>query len=219
MKDVVIFGNRQIAELAHFYLTKDACRKVVAFTADQEYIEEHQFCGLPVVPFEEIESTKFGPDNCSMLVAISYTKLNKIREQKYLAAKSVGYSFVSFVHSKASTDGAIIGENCFVLENVVVQPFTKLGNNVTVWSGTHIGHHSEIGDNCFITSQVVISGGVKVGKNCFMGVNSTIRDHITIGENCIIGAGCLIMKDITEDGLYSCVATERSAVSSQKVRL
>jgi len=219
MKDVIIFGNRQIAEIAHFYLTKDAGRKVVAFTADQEYIEETEFCGLPVVPFEEIESSKYAPDKCSMLVAISYTKLNKIREQKYLSAKSLGYSFISYVHSRASAEGAVIGENSFILENVVVQPFSKIGNNVTVWSGTHIGHHSEIGDNCFITSQVVISGGVTVGKNCFIGVNATLRDHIAIGDNCIIGAGCLIMKDVAGDGLYSCVATERAAVSSQKIRL
>jgi sugar O-acyltransferase (sialic acid O-acetyltransferase NeuD family) len=219
MKDVIIFGNRQIAELAHFYLSRSGGRKILGFTVDGEYLDEPQFCGLPVVAFEELDKSRFLPDSCSMFVAVSYTKLNKIREQKYLAAKDLGYSFVSYVHEQACVDGATIGENCFILENVVVQPFVKVGNNVTIWSGTHVGHHTEVGDHCFIASQVVISGAVKIGKNCFLGVNATLRDHITIGDNCIIGAGALIMKDAPEEGLYSTVATQRSNVSIQKVKL
>ena len=51
-----------------------------------------------------------------------------------------------------------IGENCFIFEDNTIQPFVKIGDDVVLWSGNHIGHHAEIGDHCFISSHVVISG-------------------------------------------------------------
>ena len=76
----------------------------------------------------------------------------------------------------------------FILENNIIQPYVKIGNNVTLWSGNHIGHHSVIKDHCLFPL-VVISGRVTVDEQCFFGVNSTIRDNITIGKKSMIGAG------------------------------
>ena len=36
----------------------------------------------------------------------------------------------------------------------------RIGNDVVLWSGNHIGHDSTIGDHCFIASHVVVSGNV-----------------------------------------------------------
>lgn len=217
--DVVIFGTGQIAELAYFYLSKRTDLSVKAFTVDSEFLTENTFCQRPVVSFEDLRTSSFSPENCKMFVATSYAKLNKIREQKFLEAKRMGYAFTTFIHESAHVCGATVGDNCLVLENVVVQPFAKIGDNVTIWSGSHIGHHSVIADNCFITSHVVISGGVIVGRNCFIGVNATVRDHISIGDSCLIGAGTLLMSDAPDNSLYSPDATSRSRVSSNKVRL
>jgi acetyltransferase-like isoleucine patch superfamily enzyme len=100
-----------------------------------------------------------------------------------------------------------------------IQPFVKIGNNVTLWSGNHIGHHSTIGDNCFITSHVVVSGGVNIGKNCFIGVNATLRDHINIADKCVIGAGVLLLADVDTEGVYMGTATERSKVPSRRLKI
>ena len=51
-----------------------------------------------------------------------------------------------------------MGDNCFIFEDNTVQPFVTLGNNLVLWSGNHIGHHSTLRDHCFISSHVVISG-------------------------------------------------------------
>ena len=37
MRNVVIFGIGQIAEVIHYYLTQEANRNVVAFTVDDQY--------------------------------------------------------------------------------------------------------------------------------------------------------------------------------------
>ena len=55
MAKVVIFGATYAALLSHFSLTHDSPHEVVAFTVDRDFIKEETLCGLPVVPFEDIE--------------------------------------------------------------------------------------------------------------------------------------------------------------------
>jgi hypothetical protein len=51
-----------------------------------------------------------------------------------------------------------VQENAFILEDNTIQPFVRIGPNVTLWSGNHIGHHSTVEDHVFIASHVVVSG-------------------------------------------------------------
>ena len=217
-KRLVIFGIGEAAQLAHYYFTTDSQYEVVAFTVDAAYLEQAIFCDLPVIAFEEILK-QYGPEEHDLFVALGYSKLNTVRKEKYLMAKALGYRLPSFISSSATVLNAEkIGENCFVLEDNTIQPFVTIGNNVTLWSGNHIGHHSVIRDHCFIASHVVISGGVEVGEQCFIGVNATLRDHIKVGERCVIGAGALLLADAEPEGIYMGQATERSKVPSTKLR-
>lgn len=199
---VVIFGTKQIAEIAHFYLTHDSPYEVVAFTVDQEYLEADEFLGLPVIAFEEI-TARFPPNQYRMLVPMSYQKMNKLRAQKYAEAKDKGYSLINYVSSRATVwPGLELGDNCMIFENNVIQPFVTIGSDVILWSGNHIGHHSTIKDHCFLASHIVVSGSVTIEPNCFIGVNATLRDGITIARECLIGAGVLILKDTKEREVY-----------------
>lgn len=217
-KKLLIFGAGDIAQLAHFYFSTDTDYEVVAFTIDSNYIQEAEFCNLPVIPFEEVKDT-YSPDEFSLFVALSYSKLNLVRKEKYLAAKALGYTVASYISSKATVlNNGQFGENCFILEDNTVQPFVTIGNNVTLWSGNHIGHHSVIHDHTFIASHAVISGGVEIGEQCFIGVNATLRDHIKVGDRCVLGAGALLLKDAEAGGVYIGFSTERSRVPSSKLR-
>ncbi len=216
MNKVVIFGTEKMAEVAHFYLTKDSPYEVIAFTADADFIREKQFNGLPVVPFEEVEKL-YPVDKFSMLVAVGYKNLNSVRAKKYEEAKVKGYSLISYVNSRVTQWGEIeIGDNCFILENQVIQPWVKIGNDVILWSGNHFGHNVVIGDHCWISSHVVISGGVTIGPRCFLGVNSTIRDEVKIGAECIIGAGALILNDVIDKSVYVATPTELYPLDSAR---
>lgn len=217
-KPLVIFGTGQIAELAAFYFRHDSEYEPVAFTVDAAYRNEDRFQDLPVLAFEEL-GERFSPADVSMFVALSYAKVNAVRTEKVAAVRAAGYRCASYVSSRATTfPGFVAGDNCFILEDNTIQPFTRIGENVTLWSGNHIGHHSVIEDNCFISSHVVISGGVRVGRNSFIGVNATVRDHVTIGERCVIGAGSVILGDAEPEGVYLAPAAERSRVPSSRLR-
>ena len=217
-KTLVIFGLADLGQLAHFYFNQDTEYEVIAFTIDAAFITETKFCGLPVVAFEKITEL-YPPSENEFFVALGYSKVNAVRKEKYLAAKSLGYSMASYISPRATIlNQGKIGDNCFILEDSTIQPFVTLGNNVMLWSGNHIGHHTTIQDHCFIASHVVISGGVKIGEQCFIGVNATLRDGIKVGEKCVIGAGTLLLGDAEPEGLYIGSATPRSEWLSTRLK-
>jgi sugar O-acyltransferase (sialic acid O-acetyltransferase NeuD family) len=201
MKKLIIFGVGEQAELAYWFFTNDSDYEVAAFVIDSEFKTTDDFHGKPVVTTDEV-SKKFPTNRYDAFVAVGYNKINQLREDKYRLLKGLGYYLASYISSRASVLSQSIGDNCFLLEDNTIQPFVKIGSNVTLWSGNHIGHHSIIEDHCFVTSQVVVSGGVTIGRNSFLGVNSTLRDHIEIGPRSVIGAGAIIMDNTEPDSVY-----------------
>ena len=219
MAEIVIFGAGDIARLAHHYFTRDSDHRVAAFTVDRAYRTADTFLDVPLVDFEDV-TVRYPPDRYRMFVAVSYAKMNHVRSEKYEAAKARGYALVSYVSSRCTwlTDHAA-GDNCFILEDTPVQPFVRIGNDVTLWSGNHIGHDSVIEDHCFIASHVVVSGHVHVGPYSFIGVNATLRNSITIGSETLVGAGALIMKDTAAKSVYVAGRTDAFPKTSDKVPL
>jgi sugar O-acyltransferase (sialic acid O-acetyltransferase NeuD family) len=206
--EVVLFGLGDFARIARIYLAEDSEHEVVAFTADERYVESDVLDGLPVVPFESLTETH-APDRYSMFVAIGFTGVNQARREVYERCRELGYELISYVSSKATYWGELeLGANCFVFEENVIQPNVRIGNDVILWSGNHIGHDSTIEDHVFVASHAVISGNVTIGESSFVGVNATFRDGITVAPRCVIGAGALIMKDTVEGGVYSVRGTE-----------
>jgi sugar O-acyltransferase (sialic acid O-acetyltransferase NeuD family) len=216
---LVLFGAGDIARLAHFYFSTDSSHEVAAFAVDREYRQQESFMDLPLVPFDEV-ARLFPPQTHKMFVAMSYQGMNRVRAAKYEQAKGLGYELVTYVSSRCSfLTPHRPGENCFILEDNTVQPFVRIGNDVTLWSGNHIGHDSTIGDHCFISSHVVVSGHVRIGQGCFIGVNATLRNSIEIGEFTLIGAGALVMKNTRPGSVYLGARAERFSKSSDQVDL
>lgn len=214
---LVVFGAGEIAQLAQFYFARDTAYRVAAFTVDGAYIKETSFNGVPVVAFEDV-GKEFSAADHQMFVAVSYSQVNRVRAEKYHQAKEKGFRLVSYISPKATYYGTEVGDNCFIFEDNTIQPFCRIGNNVTLWSGNHIGHHSTIGDHCFISSHVVISGGVIVEPYCFLGVNTSVRDHVTIGERSVVGMGAMVTKSLEPGGVYVGAPVKRTGASDgQKI--
>jgi sugar O-acyltransferase (sialic acid O-acetyltransferase NeuD family) len=217
-QQIVIFGAGEIAELADFYFTHDSEFEVAGFTVDGSHLKQNEFRGRALVPFERV-TEEFPPTRFGLFVAVSYAKINALRAEKVVAAQAKGYQLASYLSSRAAVfPGFELKDNCFILEDNTIQPFARVGSNVTLWSGNHIGHHSIIEDDVFIASHVVVSGGVRIGKGSFVGVNVTLRDHVTIGQKCVLGAGALVLEDQPDFSVIAPRGTERSAVPSTRLR-
>jgi sugar O-acyltransferase (sialic acid O-acetyltransferase NeuD family) len=202
MSKILIVGDGETAELAYEYFTHDSPHEVAAFCVEENYKTKSELFGLQVLPFEEIE-TSLPPTEYEAFVAISYTKLNRVRQRLFEQTKSKGYKLTSYVSSKAFVwHNVELGENCFIMENNVLQYRVRVGNDVVLWSGNHVGHQTVIKDHVFVSSHVVISGYCEVGENCFLGVNSSSANNITIARDCVIGMGAVINKDTEERMIY-----------------
>jgi sugar O-acyltransferase (sialic acid O-acetyltransferase NeuD family) len=199
---IVIVGAGEQAEIAYEYFTHDSAHEVAGFAVEGAYLDKSELNGLPVVALEEVES-HFPPGRHPAFVAISSTKLNRIRTRLYEDVKGRGYSFATYVSSKAFVwHNVEIGENSMIFENNVLQHRVKVGANAVLWSGNHVGHQTEIEDHCFVSSHVVISGFCRVGRSSFMGVNSCVGDYLTIGEDCVVGAGAVVVKNLEAGQVY-----------------
>ena len=213
MSKVIIFGIQDFAELAHYYLENDSDHEVVAFSINEEYLPESKvFKGLPIVAFENIEQY-YPPCDFDFFAPMAPQRMNRLREEIYCKIKEKGYKLISYISSKAILFDNVIGDNCFILENNTIQPFTSIGNNVILWSGNHIGHHSIIKDHIMFTSQVVLSGHCIVENYCTLGVNATIRDGLTIREGTFVAMAASIIRSTDPWGMYKgnpAVKSERS---------
>jgi len=203
IKNVIIFGIGKIAEVAYYFLKNDTNLNVVAFTLEKNFIKDSKIkFNLSIESFEDLEK-KYLPNEYLLFAPCTASNLNKFRERIYEEGKKKGYTFYTYISTKANIYTDEIGENCFILENNTVQPYTKIGNNCILWSGNHIGHHSIIEDSVFITSQVVISGMCQIKKYCYLGVNSSLKDNIILEEGTVVGMSSCITKNTEGNSIYT----------------
>lgn len=196
---VVIFGVGDFARIAAHYLAVDTSHEVAAFTVHRRHLPSPAtLSGLPVVAFEDLEATH-PPATFSVFVAIGFSRVNQARAEIVEECRGRGYPFVRYLNSLATDFGDVdVGDNTFIFENNVIQPFVTIGDDVILWSGNHIGHDVTIADHVFIASHAVVSGNCTIGAYSFIGVNATLRDGITIAPRCVIGAGAVVMRDTAE---------------------
>ncbi|MEA1967684.1 MAG: acetyltransferase [Thermodesulfobacteriota bacterium] len=198
-KKMIIIGDSAFAEIAYEYFTHDSEYEIIAFSVEREYLKKDSLFQLPVVVFEELQEL-YNPLEHYFFAAMVYKQENRLRTRLYEQAKGKGFTPASYISSKAFVwQNCKVGEHCFIFEDNTVQPFVNIGDNVILWSGNHIGHHSVVHDNCFISSHVVISGFCNIGEFSFLGVNSTISNNINIGKNCTLGAGSIIVRDVPDN--------------------
>lgn len=216
-KKLLIFGNDKAAELMFYNFSCDSLYEIVGFTVDKPFIKEKEFCGLPVFPFENIES-EYPPDRFLLFIAIGYSKMNRTRALKYEEARSKGYELANYISKKAHIgQGCIIGTNCMVGANTTLQPNVKIGNDVIIRENVYVGHDTVIEDHCFISAASAISGNVKIRRSSFIGVNATLKDNITVEKECIIGAGLTLLHDTKEKEVYASRSSQKLPFTSDKV--
>lgn len=215
-KKLIIVGDSAFAEIACEYFDADSEYEVVAFSVESQFLKRVELLGRPVVAFENVEET-YDTATHEIYVATVYTQLNRLRTRLAADAKRKGYGLASYISPRAFVWRNVeLGEHCFIFEDNTVQPFVKIEDNVVLWSGNHIGHHSVIRRNCFFSSHVVVSGFCDVGENSFLGVNSTISNNLKIGRDNWIGPGSIVMQDTHDGDFFSTRSSEKSKVSATR---
>ncbi|MBS0250919.1 MAG: acetyltransferase [Proteobacteria bacterium] len=215
-RPLVIAGDSSFAEVAAELFDAEGRYEVVAFAVHEAFRKKETLLGRPVHALEHLDR-HCPPGTHDAFVALTYRELNRARARICKEMKQRGYHLASYISAHAYVwPKAPIGENCFIFENNVIQPFCSIGDNVILWSGNHIGHHSTIEDNVFVASHVVVSGHCRIGRNTFIGVNATIADQVSVAADNWIGPATLITKDTEADAMYRAESTPKGGVGAKR---
>lgn len=217
MARIVIFGTGKVADVIYHHIRHAGTHDVVAFTVDAQYAAAGStFHEKPIVPFDQLPS-HFPPSQCQLLVAIGYHDLNAVRAKIYALAKSAGYTLASFISPRASVgDWLEAGDNCIVLDNAMIEPGVRLGNNVVVWSGVLVGHHSTIDDHAWIAGQAVFGGSAHLGERSFVGLGAIVGHEVDLGAQSLVSAGALVMKCADDKAVFVEANTPPFRLDSEK---
>ena len=166
-------------------------------------IDSEKGC-LPItIPFLGNDQTIFGHQPASILLANGMGSIRSTsgRRKIYECFANTGYQFVTIVHPSAIVANDVtIQEGVQVMAGAVIQPGTRIGNNVIVNTKASLDHDCSISDHVHVAPGVTVSGGVCVGEGTHIGTGATIIQGISIGGNCLIGAGAVVVAAV-KDGM------------------
>lgn len=211
-KKLIIYGNGKYAQYVHYVFKNDSDYEVVAFCIEEKFHENKKFDEKPLLQFETIENI-YPAESHSIFIAVGN---NKIRKKFFESAKSKGYSLASYISNKSRHWNELeVGENVFIDEGCVLQPFVKIQDNSVLFT-SDLGHHSQVGRHSLLSGGRT-GGNVKIGENCYIGINASIKQNIVIANNNIIGMGCIIEKDTKLNEVYTNKGTVKRKIDATKL--
>jgi sugar O-acyltransferase (sialic acid O-acetyltransferase NeuD family) len=177
--------------------------KSVAFLDDDKNIRSSM--GLDVIGTSDDIFTHL--DEYEIVVGIGN---NTTRQRIHEKLEIFGASIPVLMHPNAVIGNQVdIGIGSVVMAGVVINCCTKIGRGCIINTGSTIDHDNYIDDFVHISPGSHLAGTVKVGKESWLGIGSVVSNNITITNGCKVGAGSVVIKDITEPGVYVGVPVRR----------
>ncbi len=204
-RNLIIYGAGETAEIAYELFLKDTDYNIVGFCVD-DTISNSITIGYDnklIFPFSIALQDHYN-DKTDFFIAISYTGLNIVRENIFEKLKLLNVNLTSYI----SKDSIIsrtseIGRNCMIFEYNNIQHKCVVEDNVTLWSGNHIGHRSKIKKSSFLSSHICVAGYAEIGSRCMIGINASIADYKIVADDNFITMGSFIAKNTLSDSIYS----------------
>lgn len=197
MRDFIIFGKGDFADILTYIIEKEMKRSVTAYMVNKEFLDEDCHYGKPVVPYEEVEYI-YKPSDYAVALGYEAHDMYKTREwlQKELSKK--GFIFDNIISNTANLTNAQLGSGNIIMQNCILAPFSKIGDGNVFWATAQIQHHNVVGNYNCIAPGVASSGYVTIANHCFIGTNATIKNNVAIVDYTLIGAGAYVSKDTKE---------------------
>lgn len=166
----------------------------ILFMVEDKYYSDKVVLGIDVIPMSQ-----FNPLKYDVVVAIGDPKIRK-RIIERLPSET---TYATLIHPNVVlSDFVEIGEGTIITAGAIITCNIKIGKHVHLNLSTTIGHDCIIGDFFTTAPGVHISGNCKVGDFVYVGTNAALKNAISIVDNVVIGMGAVVVKDITEEGVY-----------------
>jgi len=168
--------------------------EIACFLAEDEHFTEIKIMGIDVIP-----QSLFDPSLYNVIVAIG----DPASRKKVVDSLPSTTTYTTIIHPSAVISEFVqIGEGSIITAGTIITCNIKIGKHAHLNLHTTIGHNCEIGDFFTTAPATNISGNCKFDDCVYFGTNSAVRQGVKICSNVTIGMGGIVVKDITEAGVY-----------------
>ncbi|OIU67647.1 acetyltransferase [Rossellomorea aquimaris] len=129
---------------------------------------------------------------------------NNITRQKVQEKlETLGVEIPVLIHPTAVIGEQVEIENgTALMAGTIVNCCTRIGRGCIVNTGSTIDHDNCIEDFVHVSPGANLAGTVYIGKRSWLGIGSVVSNNINITSDCKLGAGSVVIKDITDPGVY-----------------
>jgi UDP-N-acetylglucosamine acyltransferase len=107
------------------------------------------------------------------------------------------------VSYKGEPTSVVIGRNCLIREHATVhrgtakgRGVTRVGDNVFMMLGAHVGHDCIVGDNALLINNATLGGHVEIGEYAILGGLSAVQQRCRVGAYAFIGGVSGVTTDV-----------------------
>lgn len=135
---------------------------------------------------------------------------NTTRQRIHEMLETFGASIPVLIHPNAVVGEQVeVGFGTVVMAGVVINCCTSIGKGCIINTSATVDHDNNIEEFVNISPGVHLAGTVKIGKGSCLGIGSVVSNNVNITSGCKVGAGSVVIKDITEPGVYVGVPVRR----------
>lgn len=132
---------------------------------------------------------------------------NAVREQ---LSKDICGPWYTAVHPSAQIgQGVELGAGTVVMAGAVINTGAHIGAHCIVNTGAVVEHDSILEDFVHISPHATLCGTVQIGGGTHVGAGAVVRNNCIVCSGCTLGAGTVVVKDITEPGVYAGIPARR----------
>lgn len=168
----------------------------IAFLDDNPGI--NNIMGIEVIGTTDIVSKLI--DEYEIIVGIGN---NITRKKIHETLETLGASIPVLIHPNAVIGEEVdLGRGTVVMAGAVINCCTHIGKGCIINTGSTVDHDNYIEDFVHLSPGVHLAGTVKVGQGSWLGIGSLVSNNLSITSGSIVGAGAVVVKGITEPGVY-----------------
>jgi sugar O-acyltransferase (sialic acid O-acetyltransferase NeuD family) len=164
------------------------------FMVSDEISKQSKIMGIDV-----ISQSQFDPKYYNVVVAIGDPSTRK----RVVSSLPKQTTYTTIIHPSAIISNFVeIGEGSIITAGAIITCNIKIGKHAHINLLTTIGHDCEIGDFFTTGPAANVSGNCHLGECVYLGTNSAVKQGISICDNVTVGMGGVVVKKITEKGVY-----------------
>ncbi len=200
MKKIVVIGGGGHAKVLIGILKKSRKYRIAGYV---DIKDRGMLSGVPYLGDDSRLKEIYQKGVRSACLGIGEVKAGTKRKEIRDRVKAAGFAFPVIVSPNTVVgEDAVLGEGTQVLDGVIVNPGSRIGECCILNTHSTVEHDCVIGAFCHIAPGAVLSGGVEVGAFSMIGAGAVVSQHVKIANRIMVGAGSVVIRDLEEPGTY-----------------